>query len=234
MSLDRDTFEGNTRARRPGEILVDASRVRWKALFFPTIGRLLTVFVGYDVRIDVIDRLLGLRVHWGGCTGIRRLAHDGSVLWTPGSAGEVLPAERHHDYSYGQDQKGRRGCQAQQQRIQHRCVGVACRDSRCKMLDQLELLSIIPRIPTNRAGDATHPFRPILHSVQRERVEVRASVGSAISNLPPSSFFYVEFLPFSSSRIEVVSTREREREREGNATASPYFSITLGLCRAAR
>lgn len=110
----------------------------------------LTILVGYDVRIDVIDRLLGLRVHRGGCTCIRRLAHDGSVLWTPGSAGEVLPAERHYDYSYGQDQKGRRGCQAQQQRIQHRCVGVACRDSRCKMLDQLELLSIIPCIPTPR------------------------------------------------------------------------------------
>lgn len=104
----------------------------------------LTVLVGYDVRIDVVGRLLGLRVHRGGCTCIRRFAYDRSVLRTPGPAGEVLPAERHHDSSNGQDQKGRRGCQAQQQRIQHRCVGVACHDSRCKMLDQLELLSITP------------------------------------------------------------------------------------------
>lgn len=113
----------------------------------------LTILVRYDVRIDVIDRLLGLRVHWGGCTCIRRLAYDGSVLWTSGSAGGVLPVERRQDSSNGQGQKGRHGCQAQQQRIQHRCVGVACRDSRCKMLDQLELLSIFlppshpPRVP---------------------------------------------------------------------------------------
>lgn len=102
----------------------------------------LTILVRYDVRIDVIDRLLGLRVHWGGCTCIRRLAYDGSVLWTSGSTGGVLPVERRQDSSNGQGQKGRHGCQAQQQRIQHRCVGVACHDSRCKMLDQLELLSI--------------------------------------------------------------------------------------------
>lgn len=168
----RDVSEENARARSTNPARFSSTRNRanrWicaaqgaiPATLFPTIGGetgVLTVLVGYDVRIDVIDRLLGLRVHWGGCTCIRRLAHDGSVLWTPGSAGEVLPAERHYDYSYGQDQKGRRGCQAQQQRIQHRCVGVACRDSRCKMLDQLELLSIIPCIPTPRQLREPIPF----------------------------------------------------------------------------
>lgn len=121
----------------------------------------LTVLVGYDVRIDVIDRLLGLRVNRGGCTCIRRLAYDGSVLWTSGSAGGVLPVERRQDSSDGQGQKGRHGCQAQQQRIQHRWVGGACRDSRCKMLDQLELLSISRRAPVPRPlAQHTQPLFP--------------------------------------------------------------------------
>lgn len=135
--------------RRPSYIVVNIkkrtiNRFARTSKFFSNdwiIGGL-TILVRYDVRIDVIDRLLGLRVHRGGCTCIRRLAYDGSVLWTSGSAGGVLPVERRQDSSNGQGQKGRHGCQAQQQRIQHRCIGVACRDSRCKMLDQLELLSI--------------------------------------------------------------------------------------------
>lgn len=146
----------------------------------------LTVLVGYDVRIDVIDRLLGLRVHWGGCTCIRRLAYDRSVLRASGSASGVLPVERRQDSSYGQGQKGRHGCQAQQQRIQHRCVGVPCRDSRCKMLDQLELLSINPRVchplPCARhplslgsVGNANHSrFNPLSRPPGR-RVQLRNS-----------------------------------------------------------
>lgn len=132
----------------------------------------LTILVGYDVWIDVVDRLLGLRVHRGGCTCIRRLAYDGSVLWTSGSAGGVLPVERRQDSSNGQAQKGRHGCQAQQQRIQHRCIGVACRDSRCKMLDQLELLSISPERYSYSLVTQPTPFFSILHFIQYE-IELR-------------------------------------------------------------
>lgn len=154
----------------------------------------LTILVRYDVRIDVIDRLLGLRVHWGGCTCIRRLAYDGSVLWTSGSTGGVLPVERRQDSSNGQGQKGRHGCQAQQQRIQHRCVGVACHDSRCKMLDQLELFIdlpsslFVPRDITTR--DSHPPFPRILHSVQHGVELGNSWEGSVTSNFPFITRFF--------------------------------------------
>lgn len=89
-------------------------------------SRILTILVGYDVWIDVIDRLLGLGVDRSCCTCIRRVAHDGSVLWTSGAAVRVLPVERRQDSSYGQGQKGRCCREAQQQRAQHWRVRVPC------------------------------------------------------------------------------------------------------------
>jgi len=181
----------------------------------------LTILVGYDVWIDVIDRLLGLRVHRGGCTCIRRLAYDWSMLWTSGSAGGVLPVERRQDSSNGQGQKGRHGCQAQQQRIQHRCIGVACRDSRCKMLDQLELLSISSeRYSYFLTSDAT-PLFPILRFIQRG-IELRRA-GSAISNF--------SFIARSLTSYRVVSMKEMAI-RLRDTIGSLYFSITHADCIA--
>lgn len=89
-------------------------------------SRILTILVGYDIWIDVIDRLLGLGMYWSCCTRIRRIAHDGSVLWTSGAAVRVLPVESRQDPSYGQGQKGRCCREAQQQRAQHWRVRVPC------------------------------------------------------------------------------------------------------------
>lgn len=154
-------------------------------------SRILTILVGYDVWIDVIDRLLGLRVYWSCRTCIRRIAHDGSVLWTSGAAVRVLPVERRQDSSYGQGQKGRCCREAQQQRAQHWRVRVPChgtngkrsinRNSHFVLPICCVFLCFLPVSPIIAASifyatiQLYHPLYPLLSIVQHLITDFRSA-----------------------------------------------------------